>query len=83
MLNNKNIIEFISDIPVLLTPLLLPLLSGIMAKTFGRKFWTWYLIGIPLPLISSIILLCLPDKQKETISVSDFKKTEYERKKYY
>jgi hypothetical protein len=74
--------KFIFDIP-LLTPLLLSLLSGIMAETFGRKFWVWFLIGIPLPFISNIILLCLPDKQKEKNSVNDFKKTIYERKRYY
>jgi hypothetical protein len=73
ILNNKNIIEFILHIPLLLT-ILQSLLSGIMAKSFNRKFWTWFIIAIPLPLISSIILLCLPDKQKEKNSVSDFKK---------
>jgi len=39
--------------------------TGQMAKSFGRKFWPWFLIGIPLPLVANIILLCLPDKSKQ------------------
>jgi len=35
-----------------------------MAKSMGRKFWPWFLLGIPLPFIANIILLCLPVKKQ-------------------
>ena len=57
--------EVIFAIPFLLIPLLLPVTAGLMAKSFGRKFWPWFFIGIPLPFIANVILLCLPDKSKK------------------
>lgn len=50
--------------PLLIIPLFMPMIAGLMAKSFGRKFWPWFFIGIPLPLIANIILFCLPDKSK-------------------
>lgn len=60
--------EVILALPVLSIPLIFPFISGQMAKSFGRKFWPWFLIGIPLPFIANIILLCLPDKLKKETS---------------
>lgn len=57
--------EFVFALPLVLLPLVLPYLAGQMAKSFGRKFWPWFFLGIPLPIITHIILLCLPDKSKE------------------
>jgi MFS family permease len=57
--------EFILALPLLFIPLVLPFIAGQMAKSFGRKFWPWFLIGIVLPFIANIILLCLPDKSKK------------------
>ena len=61
--------EFVFALPLLFLPLVMPFLAGQMAKGFGRKFWPWFFVGIPLPFIANIILLCLPDKskKKETI----------------
>ena len=56
--------EFVFAFPLLLLPFLLPLIAGLMAKNFGRKFWPWFLLGIFLPLVANFILLCLPDKSK-------------------
>jgi hypothetical protein len=60
--------EFVFAFPFLLLPLILPFIAGQMAKSFGRKFWPWFFIAIPLPLIANIILACLPDKSKELSS---------------
>jgi len=57
--------EFVFALPLLFIPLVMPFIAGQMAKNFGRKFWPWFLIGIPLPFIANIILLCLPDKSKK------------------
>jgi MFS family permease len=57
--------EFVFALPLLFIPLVMPLIAGQMAKSFGRKFWPWFFIGIPLPFITNIILLCLPDKTKK------------------
>jgi len=42
-----------------------PVISGLMAKSFGRKFWPWFFVGTFLPLVTNVILLCLPDKTKK------------------
>lgn len=63
--------EFAFALPLLLLPLLLPVMAGYIAKRFGRKFWVWFLISIPLPLISCFILVCLPDKSVETVPVEN------------
>ena len=54
--------EFIFALPLVMVPVALPVMSGYMAKRFGRNFWLWFFISIPLPLISCFILACLPDK---------------------
>ena len=62
--------EVLFSLPILMIPFILPMIAGLMAKSYGRSFWTWFLIGIPLPLIANVILLCLPDrtqKQKRTV----------------
>ena len=57
--------EVVLALPLLFLPLVMPFIAGQMAKSFGRKFWPWFCIGIPLPFIANIILLCLPDKSKQ------------------
>ena len=56
--------EFIFAIPLIFVPLVLPVITGLMAKHFGRKFWPWFFLGILIPFIANIILHCLPDKSK-------------------
>ena len=57
--------EVVFAIPLLFVPFFMPFIAGQMAKSFGRNFWPWFFIGIPLPFIANIILLCLPDKTKK------------------
>jgi len=54
--------EVLFSLPILIIPFILPMIAGLMAKSYGRSFWTWFLIGVPLPLIANVILLCLPDR---------------------
>jgi hypothetical protein len=61
--------EVVLAMPLLMVPFIMPLIAGLMAKTYGRSFWTWFFIGIPLPFIAQIILLCLPDKSVKKGSV--------------
>jgi hypothetical protein len=56
--------EVVFALPLLLLPLFFPCVTGLMAISFGRKFWPWFLIGIPFPLVANIILLCLPDRSR-------------------
>lgn len=56
--------EFIFALPILFIPFVFPVIGGVMAKCFGRKFWVWFWLSVPLPFISLIILLSLPDKSK-------------------
>ena len=55
--------EFLFAIPVVLLPFVMPLITGVMAKSMGRKFWPWFFLGIPLPFVANVILLCLPVKK--------------------
>ena len=41
----------------------IPLVGAWYASSRGKDFWTWYFIGLFLPIISFIILLCLPDSK--------------------
>ena len=58
--------EVVAAIPLILLPFFLPLIAGLMAVNFGRKFWRWFLVGIMLSFVANIILLCLRDKRKIT-----------------
>jgi len=60
--------EVLFATPLLLVPFFWPIITGILAGNNGRKFWTWFFIGIPLPLIAAVILLFLPDKSKPKIA---------------
>ena len=57
--------EVIFAIPVILVTLCWPVITGLAALSFGRRFWFWFFVGIPLPLIATIIVLCLPDKRQK------------------
>jgi len=57
--------EFLIAIALVFLSLFFPLLTGFMAKSMGRKFWPWFLLGIPLPFIANIILLCMPIKKQQ------------------
>jgi hypothetical protein len=65
-----NFMEVIIALPFLAIPLVMPTISGLMAKSFGRRFWPWFWLGFPLPFISNIILLCLPDLSQKKQAAS-------------
>ena len=54
--------EVLFALPIILIPFFWPVVTGLVARGYGRKFWTWFFLGIPLPFIAVIILLFLPDK---------------------
>lgn len=58
---------FIATIVLLLSPF--PFMAGYIARRFGRKPWFWFLLSIPLPLISCFILVCFPDRSMRGIPV--------------
>lgn len=39
----------------------IPLVGAWYASSRGRNFWRWYFIGLFFPIISFVVLLCLPD----------------------
>jgi hypothetical protein len=67
--------DYILTLPLLAFPVLLPLLAGMIAINFDRKFWVWFCLGFILPVIAHIILLCLRNPagktKKELIPVED------------
>jgi hypothetical protein len=40
----------------------IPLVCAYYAYTHGRSFWLWFFIALPLPIVSHLLLLLLPDK---------------------
>lgn len=53
-------------IPFLFIPLytVMPLVSGAAAKSYGRSFWNWVLIGVLLPGPSLLLLYWLTGKDE-------------------
>lgn len=57
--------EVLVALPVIALPFFFPVVTGLMAKTMGRKFWLWFWLGLPLPFVACVILLCLPVRQRD------------------
>ncbi|HEX8528830.1 MAG TPA: hypothetical protein VF646_02370 [Cytophagales bacterium] len=39
-----------------------PLVTGYLAFSYGRRFWSWVLLGSLLPVVAIFVLLMLPDR---------------------
>lgn len=63
--------ELIFALPFLLLPLAFPVIAGCMARSFGRSYRFWFWISFLLPVVSCIILLCLPNKKKSLTAVEN------------
>ena len=48
--------------PLLLTLIAPQMIAAFYARSVGRGFWFWFWISFLIPIISIIILMCLPDK---------------------
>ena len=59
--------EVLTLLPTLATLMLWPLITGIVARTFGRKFWIWFMLGFAFPFISLVVLHCLSHKNNQKI----------------
>ena len=48
---------------------LIPLMTGLFARSFGRSFWRWFVIGTFLPAASFFILYWVTrnDEEPETV----------------
>lgn len=55
--------ELLITIPIISALMFYPLLTGLIAKTYGRRFWFWFTLGIILPFVSLVLLHCLPGKK--------------------
>ena len=40
-------------------------ITGWAALSLNRKFWPWFVVGLFLPFIGVVIILCLPVKKKK------------------
>ena len=57
----------IMTIPIIILALLMPMVTGLIEQ----EYWLWFYISIPLAMITSFILVCLPGipaKTKEKVS---------------
>ena len=43
--------------------LIIPAVNGYYALACRRSFWLWFALGLFFPIVSGIVLLCLPDKR--------------------
>jgi len=57
--------EVLAALAIVSVPLFFPVITGLMAKSLGRKFWFWFFLGFPLPFVACVILLCLPVRRAE------------------
>ena len=59
--------DFLLGVIIALAPFFVfPLMTGLCAKCFNRKFWPWFIMGFFLPFIGVVIVLCLPEKKMPT-----------------
>ena len=73
--NKKQSMEIITIVAVALVVSFFPIKTGWVAKDLGRNFWVWFFLGLFMPFLSVIVLLCLPikkiKKKKKNLLVSD------------
>lgn len=62
---NKNMGAAVFFSLGLLILLSVPIITSRLGKRMGRDPKVWFVIGIVLPVISTVILCCLPDKSEE------------------
>ena len=43
------------------------LMTGWVALHLNRKFWPWFVVGLFLPFVGVVIILCLPVKEKKVL----------------
>ena len=48
----------------------IPIITSRLANRLGRNSKTWFIIGLLLPLIATIILFFLPDKSEDNKKTS-------------
>ena len=59
--------DFLLGALIALSPFLVfPLMTGLCAQCFNRKFWPWFFAGFFLPFIGVVIVLCLPEKRERS-----------------
>ena len=63
--NKNERMEILTIITTALVISFFPLKTGFVAKDFGRNFWLWFFMGLFMPFVSVVILLCLPIKGLE------------------
>lgn len=49
----------------------IPMATAMFAKSQGRNPFLWFALAFLLPVISLIILFCLPDKPAKTETVAE------------
>ena len=52
--------KFLLAVPLLIFAFLLPLITGLMAKSSPYQFWLWFYTSIPLLFVAGVIVICLP-----------------------
>ena len=57
--------KFLLAVPLLIFVFLLPLITGLIINDSPYKFWLWFYISIPLVFVTSVVILCLPDRSRE------------------
>lgn len=45
--------------------LIFSVMTGWLALSVNRKFWPWFVVGLFLPFIGALIIVCLPVKEKK------------------
>ena len=69
--------NFMFILSALFVMMVFPFAGACMAKNFGRSFWIWFWLSVPLPFITLIILISLPDKSKEIVPVLAYEADEF------
>jgi hypothetical protein len=48
---------------LILTDALLAIITGVVARARGRRFWAWAVLALVVPVVALVALLVLPNRR--------------------
>jgi len=60
--------EFVFLMALVLISFRIASVTASLAENVGKGYWTWFVLGVFLPLIAIGVLYCLPRKSKKRVT---------------
>jgi hypothetical protein len=66
--SKKFLMEFVFLMALVLMSFRVAFVTASLAEEIGKGYWTWFILGVFLPLIAIAILFCLPRKSRKRVT---------------